>query len=178
MLDRQLLALPLDRGQKLRIVERRGDLARQQDGELEVLIFIAVRFRGPEVQRADDLLVEVDRHDDGRDIVLARRANPRRAAEGVDASRLTRADRLASEPTIDRERALFPHEAAHGGVVQRVQVIMRAVVGDEHDAGAPEFQHPLNLQDRGPEDLVQVERRIDQRGQLAHHLEARRPDIP
>ncbi len=178
VLNHQRLALLIDGGQQLGVVERRRDLAGQQHGQLEVLVLVTIRFRRAEVQRADHFVVQVDGNDQGGDGLLSRRADAFGAAEAVDPDCLARLDRLAGEAAIDRIRGFLLHKAAAGRVEERMQMVVGAVLGQEHHAGTPELEDTLDLQDGGAKDLVQVERSVDQRRQLADHLQALRPYIP
>src|SRR5438093_1117071 len=174
MLPRQGLALLRDGAQQLGVVQRGLDLPAQHDRPVEVLLGVMALAFVPEIQGADHAVPDVQRHDHRRDALPFLQQDALGARQRVHADRPPLANRLPRHPLFDGEHRFPGDEAVARPVVQRMDVVVRRHLVDEHDAGPPEVEHALDLLNRALEDLAHVHRGVDQGRQLPDNRETSR----
>ena len=113
----QRLALALDGGEKLRVVERCLDLSRQDDGKLQVFVLVDPRLFSTQVERADNFTVQTERNDQRGHPLLVVGADALRPTERIHQDRLPGSNRLAGKTTIKGKSLFLLYEATPRRVV-------------------------------------------------------------
>src|SRR5438105_1825774 len=167
----QLVALPGDRRQEMRIVKRRFDMAPYHSRELEILVVKCLGLRGAEGEGADDATAHAERDREHRNPPLRWSPQIGASLEVVDVNRVTGDDRLAGEPGRYGKAAGLRYKTAALPVIQGMDCVAGAVLGDEGDARAPYAEHARQFENGRPKDFVEVEGRVDERRQLGDDLE-------